>query len=341
MPERRSRRWAMQLAALSLGTLVASCGSFSRVPEQTYLGASYNWAFRDRFPHSDRLFNAFDYGHATLYEHLIRDEGRPDVAVREIDGREFEFITTRLLVHPPDLPLDEHAIGPTYSTLVPELAAVFDWAHVLHRQLYDVLADPRIDSAGRDARIAQLIRYYDSRKDIALSTQPKSMNLMEGAPYSLVFRRQDPKFNGLLWSYHWYQMVVYDALLAATDATGRHQNVDAATAHFWALIANPPSNMPTTMPLAAGVAPRFAARYPEAAIIFDNLHSLHDVVADILASPKVCSKEKRPTILRAIGAFRDSTTEVVSRDEWRSMALEMGVAKMGGLAPTPSRGVRQ
>jgi hypothetical protein len=149
----------MQLAALSLGTLVASCGSFSRVPEQTYLGASYNWAFRDRFPHSDRLFNAFDYGHATLYEHLIRDEGRPDVAVREIDGREFEFITTRLLVHPPDLPLDEHAIGPTYSTLVPELAAVFDWAHVLHRQLYDVLADPRIDSAGRDARIAQLIRY--------------------------------------------------------------------------------------------------------------------------------------------------------------------------------------
>jgi hypothetical protein len=156
-----------------------------------------------------------------------------------------------------------------------------------------------------------------------------------------VFRRQDPKFNGLLWSYHWYQMVVYDALLAATDATGRHQNVDAATAHFWALIANPPSNMPTTMPLAAAVAPRFAARYPEAAIIFDNLHSLHDVVADILASPKVSSKEKRPTILRAIGAFRDSTTEVVSRDEWRSMALEMGVAKMGGLAPTPSRGVRQ
>ncbi|HEX4468073.1 MAG TPA: hypothetical protein VH080_00965 [Gemmatimonadaceae bacterium] len=136
-------------------------------------------------------------------------------------------------------------------------------------------------------------------------------------------------------------MVVYDALLAAHDATGRHQNVDAATTRFWALIANPPSNMPTTMPLAAAVAPRFAARYPEAAIIFDNLHSLHDVVADILASPSVSSKEKRPTILRAIGAFRDSTTDVVSRDEWRSMALEMGVEKMGGLAPTPSSGVRQ
>ena len=48
------------------GVTLAACGSFARVPEQTYLGASYNWAFRDRFPHSDRLFNAFDYGHAIL-----------------------------------------------------------------------------------------------------------------------------------------------------------------------------------------------------------------------------------------------------------------------------------
>jgi hypothetical protein len=275
-----------------------------------------------------------------LYEHLLRDAGRPDDATREIEGREFEFITTQLLVHPPDVPLEEHAIGPTFTTLVPELSAVFDWTHMLHRQLYDVLADPRLDSAARDARAAQLLRYYESRRDLALSRHPKSMSLMEGAPYSLVFRRQDPKFNGLLWSYHWYQMVVYDALLAANDITGRHQNVDAATARFWALIASPPSHMPTTMPLAAAVAPRFSARYPDAAIIFDNLHSLHDVVADILSSPKVANRDKRQVILQAISAFRDSTTEVVSREEWRSMALEMGVEKMGGAAPTPSSGAR-
>lgn len=325
-------------AALCAATLLAGCGSISRVSEQTYLGASYNWAYRNQYQRSDRLFNAFDYGHAILYERLLRDAGRPDVAVRDIDGREFQFITTKLLVDPPELPLEEHAIGPAYTTLVPELAEVFDWTHILHRQLYDVLSDDRLDSAARDARVAQLLRYYESRRDIALSRHPKSMALMEGAPYSLVFRRQDPKFNGLLWSYHWYQMAVYDALLAADDAGGRHQNVDAATTRFWALIADAPTHMPTTMPLSAAVAPRFSARYPDAAIIFDNLHSLHDVVADILASPIVPSREKRAAILRALATFRDSTTEVVSREEWLSMAREMGVENMGGVAPTPARG---
>ena len=338
------KRVGVARPVISVGCLlligVVGCGSFARVPQQTYLGGSYNWAFRDNYAHSDRLFNAFDYGHAILYERLLRAKDRPDVAARDIDGREFTFITTQLLVHPPALPLEEHAIGPTYTTLVPELAATFDWTHVLHRQIYDVLADEKLDRVERDGHIHDLVRYYESRPDIALSTRPKSMTLMEGAPYSLVFRRQDPKFNGLLWSYHWYQMVLYDALLATNDPAGRRRNVDAATTHFWSLLADAPEHMPTTMPLAAAVAPRFSDRYPDAAIIFDNLHSLHDVVADILASPKVADRDKRRVILQAISAFRDSTTEVVSRDEWRSMALEMGVDKMGGAAPTPASGAR-
>jgi hypothetical protein len=131
-------------------------------------------------------------------------------------------------------------------------------------------------------------------------------------------------------------MAIYDALLATSDPSGRYQNVEASTARFWALIADAPAHMPTVMPLTAAVAPRFAARYPEAAIIFDNLHSLHDVVADILASPLIPSREKRSAVLRALGSFQDSTTQVVSRDEWRSMAREMGVEKMGGVSPTPS-----
>jgi hypothetical protein len=317
------------------------CGAFARVPEQTYMGASHNWAFRAGYPHSDRLFNAFDYGHAILYELLLRDNGRPADAVRDIDGREFEFITTHLLVQPPALPLEERAVGPTYTTLVPELFAVFDWTHMLHRQIYDVLADKKLDSAARDARVAQLLRYYASRRDLALSSLPKSMELMEGAKYSLAFRRQNPKFNGLLWSYHWYQMVLYDALLATSDASGRQRNVDAATSHFWQLLADAPSHMPTMMPMAAAIAPRFVQRYPDAAIIFDNLHSLHDVVADILTSPVIPAGEKRAAILRAVRTYQDSTTSVVSRDEWRSMAQEMGVDNMGGPAPTPSVKARQ
>jgi len=336
------RNWKRRLVFAVIAAIACGgCGSVARVPEQTYLGASYNWAFRSGYPHSDRLFNAFDYGHAILYEWLLRDAGRPADAVRDIDGREFDFITKRLLLQPPALPLEEHAVGPTYTTLVPELFAVFDWTHMLHRQIYDVLADEKLDGPARDLRVAQLLRYYASRRDLALSRLPKSMELMEGAPYSLAFRRQNPKFNGLLWSYHWYQMVLYDALLATDDASGRHRNVDAATSHFWQLLDGAPSHMPTMMPMAAAIAPRFAQRYPDAAIVFDNLHSLHDVVADILASPIVPDREKRSAILRAVRTYQDSTTGIVSRDEWRSMAQEMGVANMGGPAPTPSANASQ
>jgi hypothetical protein len=71
------------------------------------------------------------------------------------------------------------------------------------------------------------------------------------------------------------------------------------------------------------VAPKFAARYPEAAIVFDNLHALHDVVSDILASPAVASGRKRAALLAATAAYRDDTTAVISVDEWRAMSRMM------------------
>lgn len=197
------RQVAAALLASAMTATAIGCGSVARVPEQTYLGTSSNWAFRARYPRSDRLFNAFDYGHAVLYEQLLRAEGRPDEARRNIEGHEFDFITTHLLLHPPALPLEEHAVGPRYTTLVPELYAVFDWTHLLHRQLYDVLADERLDSETRDRHVARLLRYYASRRELALSRMPKSMALMEGAPYSLVFRRQPRSTSGARWPRRW------------------------------------------------------------------------------------------------------------------------------------------
>ena len=57
------------------------------------------------------LFNAFDYGHAILYEKLWT---RPNAPVSELEDKEFEFITRRLLVNPPNLPLEEGAIEIAY-----------------------------------------------------------------------------------------------------------------------------------------------------------------------------------------------------------------------------------
>jgi hypothetical protein len=87
--------------------------------------------------------------------------------------------------------------------------------------------------------------------------------------------------------------------------------------------------------MAAAIAPRFSRRYTEAAVIFDNLHSLHDVVSDILANPSVPRSEKRRRILDASASYRDNKTGITSVAEWQEMAGMMGAEKMGGVPAFP------
>ena len=317
------------LLAIALGGSAAQAQT-SLYYEQTYMKAPHNWVFRSHYPEADRLFNAFDYGHAILYETLWRN---PDSPSSSLDEKQFNFITQKLLVHPPRVMLDESAIGPEFAKLAPEAHEMFEWAHMLHRQIYDVLADERIPDSRRDSQVAAVVQYYRSRPALAFSTKPKSMELMEAQPYSLAFRKRFPKYNGLIWSYHWYQMAIYDALLAGNTSAQRKANVGLVTDRFWQMLRGGQSGLPSLMPMSPAIATRFSARYPEAAIIFDNLHSLHDVVSDILSNPSVPREKKRAAILAAAARYRDDTSFVTSHDEWRSMALEMGVANMGGLPP--------
>ena len=317
-----------------VGTVTAILSAVLSLPassqtyyEQTYLPASYNFALRDRFPAVDGLFNAFDYGHAILYETLWR---HPNAAASDLDGKQFKFITTRLLRKPPDVPLDEGAIGPNWLRLAPEIAMMFDWAHMLHRQLYDILVDDGISTDAKAREIARAIAYYRSRPELAFSTSPKSMNLMEGQSYSLAFRKRFPRYNGLIWSYHWLQMALYDALLVP-EPTVRRADVDAVVRQFRGMLENSGATLPREMPQSFAIAPCFSSRYPEAAIIFDNLHSLHDVVSDILANPSVPRADKRRVMLAAAARYRDSTSMVTTINEWKSMSLGMGAANMGGL----------
>ena len=71
--------------------------------------------------------------------------------------------------YPPRVPLEEAAIEIGYVKLAPEAKLMFEWAHVLHRQLYDVLADERLSPAEKDAAVAEVLAYYRSRPDLAFS----------------------------------------------------------------------------------------------------------------------------------------------------------------------------
>ena len=297
--------------------------------EQRYLGGSFNWQFFARYPAAGRLFNAFDYGHSILYETLWT---KPDADPSRLEVAIFDRLTRDVLRNPPRLPLVEEAIEPEYARLAPEAKLMFEWAHLLHRQVYDVWADERLDPAAKDRAVDRLLWYYRSRPDLAFSSKPKDMALMEGRPYSLVFRTRYPKYNGLIWSYHWLQVGLYDALIAGHAPAQRAAYVDSTVARFWSMIDGGVATMPSVMPMTAAVAPRFAARYPEAAIIFDNLHSMHDVVSDILASPKVPRAKKRAAILEAARRYRDDESNIMTVEEWRAMSTGMGTAAMGGAA---------
>jgi hypothetical protein len=326
--------------AVGVGAPPPAQAQWSTVYEQFYLPASHNWAFRRNYNAAERMFYAFDYGHAILYETLWT---RPDAPPSLLEERIYDRLTRRILVRPPRLPLEEAAIEVEYAKLVPEAKMMFDWAHILHRQTYDVWADERIPLEEKDRQMAEVLAYYRTRPDLAFSTRPKSMELMDGQFYSLAFRERFPKFNGLIWAYHWLQIGLYEPLLVGRTPDERQALVRATVARFWQMLENPPETMPYLMPMTAAVAPRFAERYPEISIVFDNLHMMHDVVSDILASDRVPRDRKRAEILRAIELFRDDTSYVTTVDEWRQMAVGMGVHNQGGPAigflaelPTPT-----
>jgi hypothetical protein len=322
----RGSRCLLVLVAIVLDAQTAGA-QWVTTHDQFYLQAPYNWQFRNRYMAADRLFNAFDYGHAILYETLWT---KPNAAVAILEEREYNHLTKEVLIRPPRVPLEEGAIEIGYAKLAPEAKQMFEWAHVLHRQVYDVLADERLNESQKDAEVARLVAYYKTRRDVAFSGQPKSMALMQEQPYSLAFRQRYPKFNGLIWAYHWLQIGLYEPLLVGKTVEERQSLVRATVARFWQQIEQPPATMPHVMPMTAAVAPTFTARYPDAAIIFDNLHSLHDVISDILANPSVPRDQKRAQILLAARRYRDDSSFVISREAWRTMAQHMGIENMGG-----------
>lgn len=244
-----ARRIVSHAAAMAIA--IALSAPFAKAQWVTtyatfYLQAPHNWAFRDTYQHADRRFNAFDYGHAILYETL---RTRPDAPASVLEERIYDRLTKQILVEPPHVPLDENAIEPMYAQLAPEAKAMLDWSHILHRQIYDVLADERLSDAAKDRAVQRLITYYKTRRDLAFSSQPKSMELMQAQPYSLAFRQKFPKFNGLIRGYHWCQVGLYEPRLVGRSSVERQAGVRATVARCWQMLQNPPRTLPYQMPM--------------------------------------------------------------------------------------------
>jgi hypothetical protein len=237
-----------------------------------------------------RDLNAVAVGHALAYEDLVTGKaaGLETKTYARID---------HVLKHPPRFMPDEATLSPTFGRKYGVLEQVFDWTHVLHAQTVDVLVSTDLTEAEKDREIERLWKFYFERVPYAVTPLPLNMDYLYSQPYSQKFRNTYPKVNGLFWGYHWLQGMMYDALWqhSRTDQTAIYALVGDQYHQRELYRTDRPF-----MPMFAEVSPRFAARFPHIANAFDNLHMLHDMLNDILASEWMTEKQKDEQVKRAI-----------------------------------------
>lgn len=248
------------------------------VPKEAY-------QFRDLYPEAQQLLFAFDYGHALVYERLLLNKGKIDDPEKFEKQILSEIIS--ILKSPPKVKVDEDDIAPQYVYTFPLLLDLFDWSHLLHQYVLDVLATSKDRGQPMVDRINELVAKYQSNHPVAITDVCKTMLFMDGHFFSKAFRRKFPSFNLLIWSYHWFQIRLYEDLLRPTRKE-RDLAVKRTTKEFWDLISNLPDSAEfDMMPETAKEAPTLARLFPTVPAAFDNNHMLHDIVSDLLTSERV------------------------------------------------------
>jgi hypothetical protein len=288
-------RLGLTIVTAAIAVTMMACGQFEPRDKRFYYRALWNFALREDLAELDSEFNGVDFGHSNLYEHLLLTGGRDIQAIEDTARKQtLAFIATKPRLNP-----NEEAIAPTYMKLAWRAQNTFDEAHALHRATYDIVVS---DESDKDRAIQNVLAYY-LESAYAITTKRLDHRRLDQFPYSKAFRERFPLFNATIWSYHYLQVAVYDPLQAAPDLAAKTRAVRPILARYRRYLADPPVQW-TFMPLTAELSPQFAARYPELANIFDNLHMLHDNISDILTSELLPAwDEKRAEIYRLVDTY--------------------------------------
>ena len=261
----------------------------------------YNYALKKNYRTVYRYLNAVDIGHAQLAEVLLttRDEER---AIHRIEHDTWDMVREMFLDprKAPRLAPAEETIAPESTKVAWRLNQAFDWTHILHRQIYDILATD-FPADRKHKYILEAYAWYRSEPRRAFPPKLKTHDLMEHQWFSQYWREKYPQFNGAIWAYHWYQLRLNEVMLEQ-NRPARDAAVAEATAEFRAMFEDP-NLLPKHMPMAHTIATRFLAEYPDIALCFDNLHSFHDIYNDILAHPKITDKES--AVYKQLDTFLD------------------------------------
>ena len=263
--------------------------------EVFYKRGTYNFAIYD-IPALARDMNGVAVGHALAYEALVT-------------GREKTLETTvwkqinRVLKNPPRLMPAERFLSPTFGQKYGVLELVFDWTHTAHAQTIDNLVSSKTDNAVKDRETQSAWNHYKKEgAPFVITGLPMNMEWLDSQPYSGAFRQKYPKVNALFWGYHWLQTSVYDGLRSKTQSEQKKMYAMMGKRYHDVELSD--TRRPF-MPMMGETSPIFSAQHPEIANAFDNLHMLHDMVNDILATAWMSEAQKKTQIKRALFIMSD------------------------------------
>lgn len=277
------------------GLAMASPGDwFEQRNHLFYLRGPWNWALYRSLPELYAEFNGIDFGHAHLAETLLTTQDA--AAVEQARLEVLAFINSK-----PSLPPDEEFIAPTFHRLIWDVQNAFDWAHQLHRDLYDLFAADQVTD--KEAAYREILAHYLAQPQAITPVSLDHAGALWSFPESHHFKERFPKFNAQIWAYHWLQAKVADVQLGRS-ATEQKTALAPVLAQYHGYLKNPPLDW-AFMPMLQDVAPAFAQRFPEAANIFNNLHMLHDNIDDVLTSPELfpTPEAKRERIYELLGIY--------------------------------------
>ena len=234
--------------------------------------------------------NAIAVGHAFAYEDIVTGKAK------DLETKTYQKINW-VLKNPPKFMPDEGNISPTFGRKYGVLEQVFEWAHIFHAQTVDVLASSKLTNKEKEAEIEKLYQFYLTKVPYAITGLPMNMGYLDSQPYSKAFRQKYPKVNGLFWGYHWLQGTMYDLLYEKTLEEQKQAYKQVGKQYHSQELYRTDRAF---MPMFAELSPKFARRFPAISNTFDNLHMLHDMVNDILASAWLTPQQKDEQITRAI-----------------------------------------
>ncbi len=224
---------------------------------------------------------------------------------------------------------EEAAAG--YATLGERGAGLIARANAFHREVLGILADPSVATfAERRVAVAAAVERYRNWPELAVPSGPKDMDILYNHPQNQAFRTGYTDLGGLIWAGYWLKLAVTEPFTDLADPVRRAQGIDTVTTRYHLKLSygDPPQFFPSELPMAPAISPGMIFLSAEAAMIWDNVSMMQEVLSDVMASPTVT--DVRGAIDLTIEHFMDAEFSIRDQGYWEIMALRHGIFFQGG-----------